>query len=134
MVTTLPCAPFSILLVEDDAIVCLAISRILTREFPDSTVYTANNGPTGLELFKKYTPEIVITDINMPVMDGIEMAGEIKFIRTDTKFIVVTGHFDRNYLERFGKIGFVDYLVKPIDFNKLFAAIEKCRAGITVGS
>ena len=133
MVTTPSFAPFSILVVEDDSIVCLAVSRILTKEFPDSTVYIAENGSAGIELFKKHTPEIVITDINMPNMDGIEMASEIKSIRTDTKFIVVTGYFDKNYLERFGEIGFVDYIVKPVDFNKLFAAIEKCRAEIPVG-
>lgn len=133
MVATLSPAPFSILLVEDESTVCLALSRILTREFPESTVYTAESGIAGLELFKQHSPEIVITDINMPIMDGIEMAEEIKAIRNDTKFIVITGYFDKNYLERFGEIGFVDYIVKPVDFNKLFAAIEKCLAEMLVG-
>jgi len=133
MVATPSPAPFSILLVEDESTVCLALSRILTREFPESTVYTAESGIAGLELFKQHSPEIVITDINMPIMDGIEMAEEIKAIRNDTKFIVITGYFDKNYLERFGEIGFVDYIVKPVDFNKLFAAIEKCLAEILVG-
>ena len=59
------------------------------------------------------------------------MASKIKSIRTDTKFIVVTGYFDKNFLERFGEIGFVDYIVKPVNLKKLFAAIEKCRAEIT---
>jgi len=44
---------------------------------------------------------------------------------------VLTGYSDNNYLDRFSAIGFDDYIVKPIDFGKLFAAIEKCRAGIT---
>lgn len=123
-------APFSLLFVEDDNIVCLAISRMIAMEFPDATIYTAGNGLVGWELFKEHTPEIVVTDINMPVMDGIEMAGKIKLIRTDTKFIVLTGYSDMNHLEKFSEIGFDDYIVKPVDFGKLFAAIEKCRAGI----
>jgi YesN/AraC family two-component response regulator len=118
---------FSILFVEDDTIVCHSVGRVLARQFPEATVYTAENGLAGLELFKEHTPGIVVTDINMPVMDGIEMAGAIRTIRPDTKIIVITGYSDKNYLERFIEIGFVDYIVKPVDFGKLFAAIEKCR-------
>lgn len=130
MTTIEPPSDFSILFVEDDSVVCLAIGRILDRQFPDATVLTAENGLIGLELFMEYTPDIVITDINMPVMDGIEMAGKIKAIKSDTKFIVLTGYSDRNYLEQFSEIGFEDYMIKPADIGKLFAAIEKCRAGI----
>jgi len=119
---------FSVLLVEDDSMVSFSISRILGKEFPGSTVHIAENGQEGLELFREHTPEIVITDINMPLMDGIEMAREIKLIKGDTKFIVVTGYCDKGHIEKAGAIGFVDYIVKPLDFNRLFAAIEKCRA------
>lgn len=119
----------SLLLVEDDTMVCLAIGRIITKEFPNVTVYTAENGRIGLDLFKEHTPEIVITDINMPEMDGIEMASNIKSIRADTKFIVITGYSDKNYLERFRAIGFDDYIVKPVGLDALFAAIEKCLVG-----
>jgi YesN/AraC family two-component response regulator len=124
-------ASFSLLFVEDDHMVCRSIGRILARQFPDATVYTAENGLIGLELFEKHTPEIVITDINMPVMDGNEMAGRIKSLRPETKFIVLTGHSDEKYLEKFSKIGFDAYLIKPVDFVKLFAEIEKCRASIS---
>ncbi len=130
MVTKQSHASFSILFVEDDAVVCQAIGRILARYFPDSKIYTAENGLIGLELFKEHTPDIVITDINMPVMDGIEMASNIKLIKADTKFVVITGYSDKNYLEIFSEIGFDDYIVKPVDIGKLFAAIEKCRAGV----
>jgi YesN/AraC family two-component response regulator len=125
-------ASFSLLFVEDDDMVCLAIGRMIARQFPEADVYTAGNGRIGLELFKEHTPEIVITDINMPEMDGIEMAGKIKSIKTDTKFIVLTGYSDKIYLERFSEIGFFDYMVKPVDLGKLFAVIEKCRAELSL--
>lgn len=118
---------FSILFVEDDTIVCHSVGRILAKQFPEATVYTAENGLAGLGIFKEHTPEIVVTDINMPVMNGIEMAGAIRALQPGTKFIVITGYSDKDYLERFSEIGFVDYIVKPVDFGKLFAAIEKCR-------
>jgi len=132
MVTEQSIVSYSLLVVEDDTMVCLAIGRMIARQFPDATVYTAENGRIGLESFTEHTPEIVITDINMPVMDGIEMASKIKSIKADTKFIVITGYSDKNYLERFSEIGFDDYIVKPVELRKLFAAIEKCRAKITL--
>lgn len=121
----------SLLFVEDDAMVCLSVGRILARQFPDVSVYTAENGLIGLELFKAHTPQIVITDVNMPVMDGIEMAGKIKSIKPDTKFIVLTGYSDTGYRDRFSEIGFDHYLIKPVNFDELFEAIEKCRAALS---
>jgi YesN/AraC family two-component response regulator len=116
--------------VEDDNIVCLTVSRVLGFEFPEATVYSAENGQAGLEQFKLHSPEIVITDINMPVMNGLEMASEMKALRPDTKFIVVTGHYDKEHLARFSEIGYVEYLVKPLDFKKLFAVIKAYRSGM----
>lgn len=127
MATTQSHDSFSLLLVEDDTMVNMAIRRILARRFPAATIHTAENGLIGLELFKEHTPEIVITDVNMPVMDGIEMASKIRSINSGTKFIVLTGYSDGKYLERFSEIGFDEYMVKPVDFTKLFAAVEKCR-------
>lgn len=117
---------FTVLFVEDDPIVCLAIGRMMAREFPGVTVYTAENGQIGLELFKEHSPEIVITDINMPVMDGIEMAGKIKAIKPDTRFIVLTGYSENKYFEKFSTIGFYEYIIKPVELDTLFDVIEKC--------
>ncbi|MGD0585120.1 MAG: response regulator [Oryzomonas sp.] len=133
MGTTPHGSAISLLIMEDDQVARMAICRLIAIRFPDIAVFTADNGRIGVELFKEHTPEMVITDINMPVMDGIQAAGEIKSIRDDTRFIVVTGHSDENYLERFSEIGYVDYIIKPIDFGKLSAAIERCRAEILQG-
>lgn len=128
MVTAQSHASFALLLVEDDTLVCSSIGRMIGREFPHATVYTAENGCIGLNIFKEHTPGIVITDINLPLMDGIEMAREIKSINTDTRFIVLTGYSDKEHFDRFSEIGFDEYMIKPVDFEKLFAAIERCRA------
>ena len=122
----------SILAVEDDKVTREVLNLMIPRKFPDVTIYTSENGRTAVELFKKHKPEIVITDIQMPEMDGIEMAGEIKAIEADTKFIVVTAYSNTSYYEKFNNIGFHDFLPKPIEFDKLFAAIEKCIAEITM--
>jgi YesN/AraC family two-component response regulator len=123
----------SLLIMEDDQLARMAIGRLIAIRFPDIAVITADNGRMGVELFKEHAPEMVITDINMPGMDGIQAAGEIKSIRGDTRFIVITGHSDESYRERFNEIGCVDYIIKPINFGKLSAAIERCRVEIRRG-
>ena len=114
------------LVVEDDKVTLDVLRLIISRKFPDVTIYAAENGRKGLELFMAHMPEIVITDISMPEMDGIEMGSAIKSIKADTKLIVVTAYGTASYEEKFHKIGFDDFLGKPIEFEKLFAAINRC--------
>jgi YesN/AraC family two-component response regulator len=118
----------SILLVEDDNDTREILAGILPRKFPDVTVYSANNGRTGLELFKTHTPDIVITDINMPEMSGVQLADKIRASKVDTKLIVLTGDTGQAALESaVGKGLEVDYFIlKPVNFGELFAAIEQC--------
>jgi len=120
----------SILVVDDDGVTREVIGLMLSRKFPENTFYFADGGKKGVELFKKHAPAIVITDFQMPEMDGFEMAGAIKAIKAATMFIVLTAYGSTNYHEKFGKIGCHDFLSKPIEFDKLYAAIEKCIAEI----
>jgi len=116
----------SMLIVEDEKVIREVMDVMISRKFPDAAIYVAENGKGGVELFIKHSPEIVITDIQMPVMDGIRMAVEIKSIHNGTRFIVLTAFSNTNYYERFNDIGFHDFLPKPIEFDRLFAAITAC--------
>jgi YesN/AraC family two-component response regulator len=117
----------SILVAEDDKIVRNLLGLIIAKKFPAVTVYLAEDGRAGLELFKSHRPQLVITDINMPGMDGFQMVNAIRSIEAGTKILVVTAYDTSDYCEKFDKIGIEDYIVKPIAFERLFAAIEKCR-------
>ena len=116
----------TILIAEDNRSASQIISRMVAMEFPEAVVYSADNGQIGVNLFKKYTPDIVITDIQMPDMDGIEMAIEIKSIKPDLKFIVFTAYSDGEFVEQFNDIGVHAYLLKPLDLNELMAVVGKC--------
>ncbi len=122
--------PFSILLVEDDEAARMILASALALKFPRVAFHVADNGKTGLESFKKHSPEIVITDVNMPVMDGIRMAGEIKSIDASVRLIVLTAFDDKAVLETTTAVGIVidHYILKPVDYGKLFAAIEQSLA------
>ena len=123
----------SILIVEDDQETRAIISRVIAMRFPDAAIYLAENGIMGEEVFKKHTPEIVITDISMPLKNGIEMAREIKSIKAaDTKIIVVTAHDDKINLAQFKEIGVHTYLFKPLNLDELMLAVGECIEEISV--
>jgi YesN/AraC family two-component response regulator len=124
----------SILIVEDERSARVMVSRMIAMRFPDEIIYSAENGVMGEELFKKHSPEIVITDINLPLKNGIEMMREIKSIKPDTKFIVLTAHKDEIDTAQCMEIGSHIYLFKPIQLDRLFAAIEQCIEAIGVAT
>jgi YesN/AraC family two-component response regulator len=120
----------SILVAEDDEVIRKLLGAIIARKFPEFTIYLAENGRAGLELFRSHRPHLVITDINMPEMDGFQMVEAIRSIEAETKILVVTAYDTSDYCKKFDRMGVEDYIVKPIAFDKLFGAIEKCLAGI----
>ena len=121
----------SFLYVEDDPVTRNIMEKIFHLKLPGVALPVAENGRVGLELYKKHAPEIVITDVNMPVMDGIEMAAEIKAVNPGAIIIAISAYSNTEYLLNAIEIGINHYVLKPIDFDKLFATIDKCLTGIT---
>jgi DNA-binding NtrC family response regulator len=121
-----------LLLVEDDEATLHCLAIILAKRYPQVAVVTADNGRTGLELFEARPAAIVITDFNMPEMDGREMTDRMRAIRPETKFIILTGDSGGLALRDSGdKAFFYDYfIVKPVVFDTLFAVIEQCLAEV----
>jgi len=126
--TTEPSAnpSISLLIVEDCSITLKCYANILSMQCPEVTVYTASDGITGLELFKAHMPDIVLTDLHMPEMDGRQMAENIRAIRPETKVIILTGDKDRLGNFAWNEVVFDHVLEKPINFQKLFAALNQC--------
>jgi two-component system, sensor histidine kinase and response regulator len=121
--------PHSILIAEDEKVTRDVLGIFLINRYPDAVTHFAENGEIGVELFRKYMPDIVITDIRMPVKDGIRMAEEIRAIKAGAKIIAVSAYCDYESLrERLEKIRFEEFLRKPLDFTKLFMVIDNCAA------
>ncbi|TVQ11629.1 MAG: response regulator [Bacteroidetes bacterium] len=115
----------SILYVEDQDDVRLFLSKILSRHY--SNIILAENGKDGLDLYHKHRPDIVITDIKMPVMDGLSMSSRIKESNPKAQIILTTAHSDMEYFIQSIDIGINQYILKPIDREKLYAAIDNCK-------
>ncbi|MEN4052649.1 MULTISPECIES: response regulator transcription factor [Sulfurimonas] len=110
-----------VLLVEDET----NLSKLLKNAIGDNffKFYVANDGQEGLELFKKITPDIVITDINMPKKSGLEMAKEIKAIESSVPIIILSAFSETEKLLNAIDVGVVKYLIKPFDPDELLEYI-----------
>jgi len=113
----------SVLCVEDDGELRDSLVSALLLRHPGTTVYCAGNGAEGLRLFREHRPEIVVTDISMPVLDGIEMSAEIRRCDPEAVIIAVTAVSDSRYLLRAIEIGINQYLLKPVDLEAFLEAV-----------
>lgn len=113
----------SILYVEDEDAIREGYSRALKRI--SNKVFLASNGKEGYEMFKAHNPDIIVSDIRMPVMDGIEMLKKIKEIDPDCSVIFTTAFNDSEYLLEALELQVNAYLQKPVQKNLLKEKIEK---------
>ena len=121
----------SLLYVEDEPVARNLIQKVISRKFPTMKIHSAEDGKAGLELFKKISPDIVLTDINMPMLNGIQMISEIRKLNPKTEIIIITCHEKECYESDCVKIGISQYLNKPIQCEVLFNAIEDSIACIS---
>ena len=131
-VTTIEKSATTLLYVEDDSLTQELVVRILGRKFPQFSLLLAQNGQEGLDLFAKYDPGIVLTDVRMPVLDGIKMAKEIKEQNPDAQIIVLSASNETDNILEAIDIGINNYVLKPIQMEKLVRAIEQCLKRITL--
>ena len=113
-----------VLYAEDDALTRDEIALFLKRRAKE--VIVAANGEEGLELFRRHNPDIIVTDIRMPVMDGLKMLRAIRQMNSVIPVIVTSAYSDTSYMMEAIDIGSDQYVLKPVDTGKLSAAFEKC--------
>lgn len=110
----------TVLLVEDEQFPREAIGRFLQSQV--AAVHLAANGLEGLELFSTVQPDVVITDLEMPVMNGLEMIRRIRALSRNVPIIIATGYDDDQH-----KTDLADRtLIKPIVFSTLLETLESC--------
>ncbi len=112
-----------LLYVEDNEYVSKETVSLLEQFF--KSIEIASNGKEGLEKFRQNKFDLVITDINMPVMNGLEMIKEIKKIDKRLPIIVITAFNDFEYLLESIKIGVYGYILKPIDIDQLLESLYR---------
>lgn len=107
----------TILYVEDD----VAIRDVFSEELSHNVkkVYVADNGEEGYELFKKHKPDIVVTDIMMPILNGVDMSRRIRAKDEYVPIVITSSSQDKHYLEETLDIGVSGYMSKPVNLPEL---------------
>jgi len=119
-----------ILIVDDEEIIVRLLSMSLRSDGYETL--SAYNGEQGLEVFKSESPDIVVTDIKMPGMDGLELLKKIKQIDVEKEVIIVTGHGDIDSTITALQYGASDFINKPVRDEALAIALERAKAKIDI--
>lgn len=117
---------FKVLIIDDEPIIRKGIRNIVNwSNYGCEVCGEAGDGLEGKEIIKSCRPDIVVTDIRMPEVDGLTMIGEIKSIIPDCKVIILTGYRDFDYAQEAIKLGAFDYILKPTKIEELNAVIAR---------
>ena len=115
-----------VFLVEDEIIMREGIRNNIDWEKEGfEFVGEASDGELAYPLIQDSKPDILITDIRMPFMDGLELSRRVKQEMPDIKIIVLSGYDEFEYAREGIRIGITEYLLKPIDGNKLLEAVKR---------
>ena len=124
--------PIRVVIAEDQAMVLGALVALLEMESDIEVVAQAANGKLALDAVSRQRPDILITDIEMPELTGLEIAGEIKRSNHRTRVIILTTFARPGYLRRALEAGASAYLLKDMPADKLADAVRRVHRGLRV--
>ena len=113
-----------ILVIEDEAAIRRVLVKILSEESKSYEVEAAEDGLMGIEMIKKTDYDLVLCDIKMPIMDGIEVLEAAKKIKPETAMVMISGHGDLDTAVKTMRMGAFDYISKPPDLNRLLNTVR----------
>ena len=113
-----------ILIIEDEAAIRRVLSKILSEESSSYLVEEAANGLEGLEKVKASDYDLILCDIKMPKMDGVEVLNAVKKIKPEIPMVMISGHGDMETAIQTMRMGAFDYISKPPDLNRLLNTVR----------
>jgi len=113
-----------ILIIEDEAAIRRVLTKILSEENKEYQVSEAEDGLIGIELIKKEDFDLILCDIKMPKMDGIEVLEAVKKIKPEIPVVMISGHGDLDTAVNSMRLGAFDYISKPPDLNRLLNSVR----------
>ncbi len=116
-----------VLIAEDSSVIQNLTKKILSIQ--NYEIFSAKNGNQVLDMLNKDDYDVILMDINMPIMDGMECARQIRAIKNDKKssvpIIAITGNAKNYSMDDFKKAGINEYLQKPLNFDTLVETVKK---------
>jgi DNA-binding NarL/FixJ family response regulator len=121
--------PIKVLICDDHPLICDGITKLLEGERDINVIGKACNGQEAIEKAKALSPDVIIMDIKMPIMDGIEATKIITSMKPSTKIIAFSVYEDEALLLQMIQAGAVGYILKDITLENLVRAIKNCYEG-----
>ncbi|MFD0262034.1 response regulator [Kitasatospora indigofera] len=121
--------PVRVLLADDEHLIRGALAALLALEDDLTVVAEAASGPEALAMAKAHRPDVAVLDLQMPGLDGIEVATELRRLLPDCRTMIVTGHGRPGYLKRALEVGVRGFLPKTVSAADLAGIIRTVRAG-----
>ena len=121
----------SVLLVDDHTVVREGLEILLVAEKDIRVVASADNGKQAVQLALKHKPDVILMDIAMPVLNGLEATRQIRKAIPDAKIIILSAHCDDAYVSHVVAMGAVGFLIKQTSFHIIAQAIREVHSGKT---
>lgn len=113
-----------ILIIEDEAAIRRVLVKILSEENEGYEVAEAEDGLVGIESIKKEDYDLILCDIKMPKMDGVEVLEAVKKLKPEIPIVMISGHGDLDTAVNTMRLGAFDYISKPPDLNRLLNTVR----------
>lgn len=121
---------YKVFIADDEMWIVMGLKKLIEKSAkPFAVVGEANNGVTALEELEKKRPDILFTDIRMPGYTGLELLEKLREKGLGLKVVFITGYADFEYAQSALRLGAFDYLLKPIDEDKLDEVLERLMGG-----
>lgn len=114
----------NVMIVDDENTICNGVTRFLLRRWPELKVSKFNNGSDALKAMQREKPHLLITDIRMPEMSGLELIEKARKIGVE-RYAVLTGYDEFQFAQQAIRLRAQDYLLKPVDKTQLYTLVEQ---------
>ena len=121
--------PITVLLADDHVPVCKGLRDLLDIDNEIRVVGEARNGREAVEMARKFRPDVILMDITMPIINGLEATRQILAERPATKIVVLSAHVEEEYVERAKEVGAVGYVAKQMSAETLTWVIHEVAMG-----
>lgn len=115
----------NVIILDDEEIILDGLSHFPWQDYGCTVMATGSDGEEGLELLKKYKPDIILSDVKMPGMDGLVFSEKVKSLQPDVEIILLTGYDDFQFAQKAIHLGVREYLLKPVNFRQMHEAVGK---------
>ena len=121
---------YKVLLVDDDDMILTGLQKLINwKSLNMEIVKTARNGKKALDYISEHPVDIILTDVTMPVLSGIDFIREAQKVTKPFKFILLSGYQEFEYVKKGMHLGASNYLLKPVDKKELYHSLENIRKG-----